>query len=150
MAGRSTGAAAGPGAVLMSRIDNELSAIGCGSERATEKILAAAEEIQTAAANLAAALHDTGARAQAEDIQDLVVQIYEACNFQDLLGQRIAKIAATVKFIDKQMGSVLRTVQQKQPQSGGRPCVHGTRLDDDHGHATQDEVDALFATAVPA
>ena len=35
----------------------------------------------------------------AQDIQERVINIFESCNFQDLTGQRIAKVVATLKFI---------------------------------------------------
>ena len=41
----------------------------------------------------------------AHDIQDRVVQIFEACNFQDLTGQRVAKVVATLKFIEEHVGA---------------------------------------------
>lgn len=35
-----------------------------------------------------------------EEIQERVVSIFEACNFQDLTGQRIKKVMTTMKFIE--------------------------------------------------
>ncbi len=82
----------------MSRIDHELNAVVNGTEQATQKILAAAEEIDSAANNLSAALDGKLEQGLAQDIQDLVIQIFEACNFQDLIGQRVAKVLAALKF----------------------------------------------------
>ena len=70
------------------------------SEAATQKILAAAEDIDQAAANLAAVLKDGIARGLAQDIRDRVVQIFEACNFQDLTSQRVTKVMTALKDID--------------------------------------------------
>ena len=33
-------------------------------------------------------------------MQERVIKIFEACNFQDLTGQRITKVVATLKFIE--------------------------------------------------
>ena len=52
------------------------------------------------ASTLAARLKDEQSRALAQDIQERVVKIFEACNFQDLTGQRITKVVATLKFIE--------------------------------------------------
>lgn len=65
----------------MTRIAHELEAVSKGSEEATQKILAAAEDIDQAADNLAAALKDEIDCGLAQDIRDRVVQIFEACQF---------------------------------------------------------------------
>jgi chemotaxis protein CheZ len=58
-----------------------------GGEHATQKILAAAEDIDVAANNLSAALKDAYKQGLAQDIHERVIQIFEACNFQDLTSQ---------------------------------------------------------------
>jgi chemotaxis regulatin CheY-phosphate phosphatase CheZ len=41
-----------------------------------------------------------------EEIQERVVSIFEACNFQDLTGQRIKKVMTTMKFIEKTVSNI--------------------------------------------
>ena len=139
-------AAAGATAKATPRIAHELNAVVEGSERATQKILAAAEEIDATANNLSAALNGRIEQGLAQDIQDLVIQIFEACNFQDLIGQRVAKVLATIDFVEDHIARVLEEI--KNASAGARRAgalgLHGPRLDDDPGHASQDEVDALF------
>jgi chemotaxis protein CheZ len=84
----------------MARVTNELDAIVGGTESATETILGSAEEIDQMVSTLAARLKDEQNQALAADIQDRVVKIFEACNFQDLTGQRITKVVSTLKFIE--------------------------------------------------
>lgn len=126
-----------------SRIDDELNAVVTGTEQATQKILAAAEQIDSAAANLSAALDGRIEQGLAQDIQDLVIQIFEACNFQDLIGQRVAKVLAAVKFVEDQIARVLEEIKTA---SAAAQALHGPRLDSDRGHASQDDIDAMFAT----
>jgi chemotaxis protein CheZ len=76
-------------AAHLTRIALELDAVVNGTAQATQKILAAAEEIDQAADNLSAALKGRIEQDVAQDIRDLVIRIFEACNFQDLIGQRI-------------------------------------------------------------
>ncbi len=76
-----------------------------GTAQATQKILAAAEEIDQAADSLSAALKGRIEQGAAQDIRDLVIRIFEACNFQDLIGQRITKVMATLKPIEDQLMS---------------------------------------------
>jgi chemotaxis protein CheZ len=126
----------------LSRIDSELLAVVSGTEQATQKILAAAEEIDIAANNLSAALNGKIEQGLALDIQDLVVQIFEACNFQDLIGQRVAKVLAAMKFVEDHIARVLDEIKTA---SVAATALHGPRLDGDGGHASQDDIDAMFA-----
>jgi chemotaxis protein CheZ len=128
------------------RISNELYAVVKGTEQATQKVLAAAEEIDQAANNLSAALKGKHEQGLAQDIQDLVIQIFEACNFQDLAGQRIGKVMAALTFIEDHIGRVLDEFRNaaSTPRRDGTQVLHGPRLADDHGHASQGDVDAMF------
>src|SRR5687768_1058343 len=73
----------------MTRVSGELDAVVAGTEKATESILSAAEFIDDHAMQLAAHVKTERDRALAAEIQEQVVLIFEACNFQDLTGQRI-------------------------------------------------------------
>src|SRR5258708_2975120 len=81
------------------RASRELDAVVDSTERATQHILEAAEAIDEAANTLSASLKHEQEQALASDIRDHVVRIFEACNFQDLSGQRIAKVLATLTFV---------------------------------------------------
>ena len=131
-----------PAEAPLSRIDSELLAVVSGTEQATQKILAAAEEIDIAANNLSAALSGKIEQGLAQDIQDLVIQIFEACNFQDLIGQRVAKVLTAMKFVEDHIARVLEEIKTA---SVAAAALHGPRLDGDRGHASQDDIDAMFA-----
>jgi len=139
-------AAAGTPGKAMPRVAHELNAVVEGTERATQKILAAAEEIDAAANNLSAALNGRIEQGLAQDIQDLVIKIFEACNFQDLIGQRVAKVLATLNFVEDHIGRVLEEIKTASASRRRYGALHGPRLDGDPGHASQDEVDAMFGT----
>jgi chemotaxis protein CheZ len=115
------------------RIGHELEEVVNSTEQATQKVLAAAEEIDQLAQNLAAALQGRFEQGLARDIQDLVIRIFEACNFQDLAGQRIAKVLAT-----------LNAVEAHARRSSAQP-LHGPRLETDAGHVAQPDIDAMFS-----
>jgi len=121
-------------------IANELEAVMKGSEQATEKILAAAEEIDQAANDLSAALKDETEQELAQDIRDRVIQIFEACNFQDLTSQRVAKVMTTLSRIDEQISRTLDELAQVDTT----PSARGPRLESDHGHVSQSDIDSLF------
>jgi chemotaxis protein CheZ len=124
-----------------SRIDHELQAVLSGTEQATQKILAAAEEIDLAANTLSAALAGKVEQELAQDIQDLVIRIFEACNFQDLIGQRVTKVSAAVKFVEQHIARVLEEIKTASAAASG---LHGPRLDGEDGHASQHDIDAMF------
>jgi chemotaxis protein CheZ len=144
---------AGPGTA---RVTRELDAIAESAERATQRILDAAETIDDAAKNLAASLKHEQGQTLALDIQDHVLRIFEACNFQDIAGQRITKVLATLKFIEQRIAHMMEIwggldafkdyTKVAAAVRESRSALHGPKLDDDHGHVSQDDIDIMFAT----
>jgi chemotaxis protein CheZ len=63
------------------RAARELDAVAAGAERATQRIPDAAEAIKMPPA-LAASVKRKQAQTLAQDIQEQVVRIFEACNFR--------------------------------------------------------------------
>jgi hypothetical protein len=136
-------------AAQLSRVNRELEAVTGGTAEATQKILAAAEEIDEIAKNLSAALRGKIEQGSARDISDLVINIYEACNFQDLIGQRVSKVMTTLNAIETALGRPAHDQRIAAPFSGAAEdeaarYLHGPKLDSDSGHLTQAQIDALF------
>lgn len=77
----------------------ELDAVVRATETATHTILEAAEHIDTLLLALRGSPSAPDATAVA-GIGEQVVRIFEACNFQDITGQRITKVVAAIKFIE--------------------------------------------------
>ena len=130
----------------MTRIAHELDAVTAGTAQATQKILAAAEEIDQLADNLSAALKGRLEQELAQDIADSVLRIFEACNFQDLIGQRVAKVMKSLAADDQSLARATGTVSAIAPglQPDLQPDLHGPRLDSDKGHMSQSDIDAMF------
>jgi chemotaxis protein CheZ len=126
------------------RIADELEAVIHDSEIAAQRILAAAESIDQAANNLAGLLKGRFERGLARDIRDRVVQIFEACNFQDLTSQRVAKVRASFGSIEHQIARALAP----PARTDTAPPLHGPRLGDESGHVSQSEIDSLFEADV--
>lgn len=138
----------------MSRAAGELGAAVEGMETATQKILASAEAIDECARALAAALTDDYHHGLAQDVQDHVVRVYEACNFQDLAGQRIGKVIATLMMVEEHLAAMIERYHSSSEAS--RPAaethrtyaadlINGPRLDGASGHVSQKDIDAMFA-----
>lgn len=139
----------------MTRVTNELDAVVDGTEGATETILAAAEFIDETANTLSARVGQEDAEL-ANDIQDKVVQIFEACNFQDLTGQRITKVVGTLRFVEDRIMQMMDiwggietfkdiSVEERDIKEGDAALLNGPALESDTDVATQDDIDALFA-----
>ena len=113
-----------------------------------------AETIDDRAGTLAARLkgEDQGL---ANDIQENIVQIFEACNFQDLTGQRISKVVGTLRFVEERIIKMMdiwggvetfKEIEvELEHRMGDQGLLNGPALDDDAGIASQDDIDALFA-----
>ncbi|CTQ52588.1 chemotaxis regulator CheZ [Roseibium album] len=139
----------------MTRVTNELDAVVDGTEGATENILTAAEFIDETANTLSARLEAQDAEL-AGDIQDKVIQIFEACNFQDLTGQRITKVVSTLRFVEDRIVQMMDIwggietfkeieVEKKDFKEGDAALLNGPALENDTDVASQDDIDALFA-----
>jgi chemotaxis protein CheZ len=139
----------------MARVNGELGAVVGGTEEATQQILEAAESIDQAATALTKVNSPDQQKLLSEEIQERVISIFEACNFQDLTGQRINKVMTTMKFIENHItvmmdiwGGVDAIKAHAPPivdeREGDDKLLNGPKLDGDDGHASQNDIDALF------
>lgn len=138
----------------MARAAGELAAAVESMETATQKVLTSVEAIDDCARVLVSALTDDYHLGLAQDVQDHVVRVYEACNFQDLAGQRIGKVIETLVMVEEQLAAMIENCNSVS--GGARPdgapgsqqghdLLNGPRLDGDGGHASQQDIDLIFA-----
>src|SRR3954447_17066737 len=139
----------------MARVNGELGAVVGGTEQATQQILKAAEAIDQASSALSKVNTPDQQKRLSEEIQERVISIFEACNFQDLTGQRISKVMSTMKFIEHHINTMMDiwggvdAIKAHVPahvdtREGDAKLLNGPMLDGDAGHASQDDIDALF------
>src|SRR3954453_6186457 len=139
----------------MAKVNGELGAVVGGTEQATQQILEAAEAIDQAASAMAKITSPDQQRALSEEIGERVVSIFEACNFQELTGQRISKVMGTMKFIEQHINEMMNiwggvdaikshAPAHIDPREGDAKLLNGPKLDGDIGHASQDDIDAMF------
>jgi chemotaxis protein CheZ len=128
----------------------ELDAVVEATEAATNVIMTAAEEIMGA--------DPSDPDAYQALVNDRVMQIFEACSFQDITGQRISKVVATLAHLDGRIVTLIERLklirlEPAEPkfaaaESGAeRRCrellLNGPQL---RGEGIcQDDVDALLA-----
>jgi chemotaxis protein CheZ len=142
----------------MRRAADELGAVVGSTERATSTLLTALEDIEANANILRAGNLGKGSQDKVDAILDRVIVAYEACNFQDLTGQRISKIVGVMSFVEEHLDRMITawsgldgfrdlfvadagTVVDPDDE---RSLLNGPKLDEDPGHVDQSDIDALF------
>lgn len=143
----------------------ELDAIVKATEKATDTIMGAAEEV------MAGDAADPGYKAM---VDDRMMLIFEACSFQDITGQRVAKVVETLKHIEARVSRFAEAInaadadgymseeERRREERKLTNILHGPQLagegvDQSHVDAlfdkparpakpatAQDEIDALF------
>ena len=87
---------------------DELDAIVEHTATATNAILTCCETLDDVAGGLSGE--------PAAKLQDATTRIYEACGFQDITGQRITKVVATLKAIETKVAQIVRTFGGSVPE----------------------------------
>jgi len=132
----------------------ELEAIVGATEQATNSIMEAVETIENEAAKL-----DPEA---AERITNAVTNVYEACSFQDITGQRITKVVTCLTHIEEKVNALLGAFGQEIGEKAAAPAprpapkaAKGSARPDEHlmngpqlpdNAISQDDIDALLAS----
>ena len=132
---------------------SELDAIVVATEASTQDILAASEQMETLVRQITG-LHpdDDEITALGDQIANEIIKIFEACNFQDITGQRINKVVKTIRFIEKKILAMIDIwgaeafidlpVASDPSASGVDSLMNGQQLQNQG--ITQDEINALF------
>ena len=124
----------------------ELDAIVSATEKATNSIMECAEAVMA---------HDAAdVESYKAFVEERMLVIFEACSFQDITGQRIAKVVETLHFIESRVarfaealpmqgGEVKMNDEERAAQERKqRLILHGPQLE---GEAmAQDEIDRLL------
>lgn len=124
----------------------ELDAVVTATEKATGDILDAVEIVEQISVSLEGD--------QQAALMDAVMRIYEACNFQDITGQRIQKVVKAMKLVesrvDRLMGVIGAETESYQAEAEATKApdedaflMNGPQMPDQA--MNQDEIDALLA-----
>ncbi|OHC74895.1 MAG: hypothetical protein A3G18_01025 [Rhodospirillales bacterium RIFCSPLOWO2_12_FULL_58_28] len=137
-------------------MSDQLDAIVAATEEATETIMGAMEGNDEAVAKLRAGITDAALLAQLDKIEKNGQNVFEACSFQDITGQRVTKIAKSVTYVEKKVTALmdiwgkeeLEKIEVK-PEGGHKKTedeklLNGPQLDSEN-KISQAEIDALFA-----
>ena len=86
-------------------VTDDLDAIVVSTEEATSVILDAAEQLEKVSSKLEGETQSL--------VNDAVTRIYEACNFQDLTGQRITRVVKAVKDIELKVEALITALHDQ-------------------------------------
>lgn len=128
---------------------DELDEIVKATAVATNNIMGVCEEIE----KVASAVESE----KSSQITDLVTQIYEACTFQDITGQRIQKVVSTLREIEVKVDRIMDTLsatvgplnisddyQERQADvNDEKSLLNGPQMADKA--ISQEEIDRLLA-----
>lgn len=131
----------------------ELDAIVSATEKATQSILEAAENIDTLMGEIKSNVQDAYAQQRCDDVSDIIISIYEACNFQDITGQRITKVVKILQYIEDRINAMTHiwgedVIDELAPQAHHEHrdeeerLLNGPQLE--HMAISQDDIDKLF------
>jgi chemotaxis protein CheZ len=145
------------GAESLGDATSQLDAVVAQTEEATNTILDAVDEISDA-------VNASGDQELITKINVLTAQIFEASNFQDLTGQRIQKVLATLAYVEGKIARIMELFGGAEPREGkasgssddgkvqgiisGRKeeeeagLLNGPQMDGDA--PTQEDIDKLF------
>lgn len=120
---------------------DELAAIVEHTASATHEILDTCEALETLSARLPAE--------GAEALQAATTRIYEACAFQDITGQRIAKVVAALQAIESRIARAREGIASVRAEAAEAPpppqkevLLNGPQLPG--AGISQSDIDALF------
>lgn len=129
----------------------ELDAIVAVTERATNEILNATEEIGELLDQMKERSNDVGAHTMIDEAMGKTINIMEACNFQDLSGQRTTKVIRTIQYLEERILSMIDIWGEdgfkdikvdKAALEGDAALLNGPQHEE---HAIdQSDIDALF------
>jgi chemotaxis regulatin CheY-phosphate phosphatase CheZ len=112
----------------LSEASEELDQIVGATEKATSEILSAAEDVQ----EVAWTLREKGVESEFCDRLDQhAVDIYTACLFQDITGQRTAKVVRTLRHVEDRINAMIGAGRAKDAGTtmGGRTSpIHDSAL----------------------
>ncbi|MBZ8131768.1 protein phosphatase CheZ [Afifella sp. IM 167] len=131
------------------RASDELDAVVSDTESATETILGAAETIDEIAGKLGK--DNDAIESEVAEIRAQAIKIFEACNFQDITGQRISKVVNVLHFIEGRITSMLEIWGGSDTEgefiderTGDDALLNGPALADEVNVVSQDDIDSLF------
>ncbi len=129
----------------------ELQAVVRATEGATFTIIDIAERVDELLHDLKSHTGDSTIVATADEIAETTTDLYEACNFQDITGQRIKKVVNTLQFVEERLAAMIEiwgadtlavTEHPAKLRDNEEKLLQGPQMEEDA--IAQEDIDKLF------
>ena len=136
------------------RFDNmsdQLDAIVQATEDATNSIMEVVEQNTDTIDKIRAKTEDAEIVALLDELENNSSNIFEACTFQDITGQRVTKIARSVTYVESRVNSLIEIFGKEhldnvdvetEDKTEDEKMLNGPQFEGEG--VTQDEIDKLF------
>ena len=137
------------------RFDNmsdQLDAIVQATAEATNSIMEIVEQNSDTLQKIRDKTEDPEIRALLDEVENNSSNIFEACTFQDITGQRVTKIARSVTYVESRVNSLIEIfgkehlenveIEDEVEKTEDEKLLSGPQLEGEG--ISQDEIDKLF------
>tara|TARA_B100000315_G_scaffold260520_1_gene322558 strand:+ start:7407 stop:8213 length:807 start_codon:yes stop_codon:yes gene_type:complete len=134
------------------KASTELDAVVKATEEATNVILESTEIIDELAQKLRNSADNDDDRAAVDEIMETTIRMIEACNFQDLTGQRITKVVGALNYVEDRINAMIEIWGEEDiaevdasvadEADDDKNLLNGPALEGEG--IGQDDIDALF------
>ncbi|OFX11112.1 MAG: hypothetical protein A2516_03090 [Alphaproteobacteria bacterium RIFOXYD12_FULL_60_8] len=135
------------------QMSDELDAIVAATEDATNQIMENVEEIEVLVDTARSRTSDPEAEAALSKISEKTSNVFQACSFQDITGQRITKVVRLLKYVEERVNALISVwgedqiaktgVDETRPTDPYARYLNGPQLKGEG--VSQDDVDALLS-----
>ncbi len=131
---------------------DQLDAIVQATEEATETIMGAMEKNDEAVAELRKTVTGPEQVAQLDKIEANGQEVFQACSFQDITGQRVTKVVKSVTYVEDRVNALIeiwgkdeldKVEVEAEEKTEDEKLLHGPKLEKEKSFS-QAEIDALF------
>ena len=129
----------------------QLDAIVKTTEQATTTIMEAMEANDEAVDKLRAGLTDPEQTALLDKISQNGMDVFEACSFQDITGQRVNKVVKSITYVEQRVEALVAVWGESElaeievegvEKTESEALLHGPQLEGEG--LSQDDIDSLF------
>ena len=133
-------------------MSDQLDAIVKATEEATNTIMECMEKNDDVVMKLHENLTDADQLALLDQISANGAEVFEACSFQDITGQRITKVVKSVTYVEDRVNALIEVwgkdeidkteVKSHEEKTEDEKLLHGPQREKEA--ISQDEIDSLF------
>lgn len=137
----------------LNKVGDQLQAIVEATEESTFTIMDAMEKNEELVSQLRSSVQDPDQVALLDGISKNGNTVFEACTFQDITGQRVAKVVSTLTYLEDRVDALCRiwgksaldavAVKPAKEKTANEELLHGPQLKGEG--ITQDDIDKMFS-----